>query len=97
MLKHPILQELEARVRDDRSFYPNSPALTDYLSHAEDILVAQVICTSSQSTGAYYEVAALYDPAIDEAPGGRFGATPLGLLFEDYSRSELRTWLVEVC
>ncbi len=84
-----VIAELEARVQRDTSYFPNSASASDYARHAEAMgLTTQQICDYHGSTGAYYEVWALY------ASENIFGAQPVALIFEDFSRSINVTYLM---
>jgi hypothetical protein len=86
------IAELERRVDDEwrahAGDYPNSPDAATFARHAEAMgLHAQLVCDSSTSTGAYYTVYAIYDT------DNIFGAEPLCLILEDFSKSVDITWL----
>lgn len=86
------LDQLEAAVdaewQDHRGCWPNPPDAACFARHAEALgLNVQPICDGDHSTGTYYTVIAIY------APGVIFARKPLGLIFEDFSKSIDVTWV----
>lgn len=82
---------VDAEFSEQRGSWPNAPTAQDYVRHAESLgLIAQQVCDSSGSTGAYYTVFALYESEPI------FAREPLGLVFQDFSKSEIATWVARV-
>lgn len=84
-----LIAELERLVGEDRSYWPNGPTTDDYRRNAEAMgLKVQPICDSGGSYGAYYTVIAVYNVEYI------FGAKPLCLVFEDFSKSVEAVWVM---
>lgn len=83
--------ELNDAMQDFMAQEQTEASADDYRRKAEEMgLKVQPVVDSGNSTGAYYTVLAVYDGGVERI----FGATPLALIFEDYSRAAIAVWLM---
>lgn len=89
----PRLRELQQQANEFAGREQTECAARDYRKLAEEMgFKVQTIVDSANSTGAYYEVLALYEPEEERI----FGAKPVALIFEDYSRAAIAVWVMVV-